>query len=60
MLELEEFPKVTAGIQTMSCECGWSMSFVVPEELMYLTAFVMAHLIEHHEIKLPIFTVEAH
>lgn len=53
-------PAVTAGIQSIKCECGWEGCWLKPEETDKMIGEIFSHLVEEHQIRLPTFTSVLH
>ncbi len=56
----ELVPRVTAGIRSIRCECGWESVFLVPEEQDTMIVAMFEHLTKTHEVVLPKFSYVNH
>lgn len=54
------FPDGFAGVVTTSCECGWEIVSVVPEENDRRMSLILIHLIQAHDLKMPTIQYYAH
>jgi hypothetical protein len=59
MIDLKSMPSVTATRQTITCECGWESTVVIPEEYFSLLTNVLEHLGRSHNVQIPVFTVKS-
>lgn len=59
--DLEKNPPTgVAGIETISCECGWEIVLMVPEENFKREWMIFNHLSEKHGINFPLLTCTMH
>lgn len=55
----DPLPAIVAGIETISCQCGWETTSIVPEENFLIINKVLQH-IQQHGITIPTFTIQMH
>ena len=53
-VQLDAVPRVTAGIRSIGCACGWEAVFLVPEEDNLVVVAILEHLGQKHGAEIPI------